>query len=829
MRTPYNPNNEEQQLTAMIPGLNRRKISNTANKSDLTLKIVKSADNHLSVVNLTPIPADTDVHSPVGDTKSLGPGETGITSKGRRTKSTYKTMNRANETMPEPRGQPKSYQVYRRSSMIAERGDAKKVQSFILKRKSIHANNYKDILKLDDDDEPPASKKGKMPAPAINKKTQKSVNKTAPDSTSNAKAHDGREGNGPTKSGDNKGDDGLDHSNKVPKNNGNDHSPSHAAKSTRASNRRKKSMYTDVEIVDLDKSTENLASNTNENLFAGSKAKRLNRAMSRHQKDKDISLSDSNDEKDNGHGSKSNKTDSLGLSIQALNFSKALSPLRVRPFIEIKQEKLDDSTPSDSSKMSREGAKKACADVNGPLRNAAGKEANGSASDGVITIKTEIESDDESRIIVDDDEMVGDTQVENDMGKVPESISQLLSHIRDAGITVRDRNKGDKLSKKRGEVQPPITLSRIVHKPTKSIPGGSLAFHIEQRARKSFPRSASLHALSTQIPNGLSKHPHPQVRSPSNMVYIPIDNTDLSLINSINLIDPLKSVNPPPLALVGASSSSNSPSNTASTSAATTSANLQSSSTSNAVGGQSSGPPPLAITSMPSASSTPRSTSSQNSRNSSSTPNHLLSDIVSDNLASAVTDILVRQPPKLTSRPTGALRSDGDVLHPTEAGNVSKLLMDNAYKMADFFRSVLEDTLRDMAANANLEARAKLLELEIEKLKLAHSKEIVDLKSNTDKLLAEMRVSLEKERGRMMNEVRKQCELDRIRIVEETKKKQWCINCGKEAQFYCCWNTSYCDYPCQQQHWTTHMGSCAQAGSGSQESSHHKNVSIFHL
>lgn len=313
------------------------------------------------------------------------------------------------------------------------------------------------------------------------------------------------------------------------------------------------------------------------------------------------------------------------------------------------------------------------------------------------------------------------------------------------------------------------------------------------------------------------------------MVYIPIDNTDLSLINSINLIDPLKSVNPPPLALVGASSSSNSPSNTASTSAATTSANLQSSSTSNAVGGQSSGPPPLAITSMPSASSTPRSTSSQNSRNSSSTPNHLLSDIVSDNLASAVTDILVRQPPKLTSRPTGALRSDGDVLHPTEAGNVSKLLMDNAYKMADFFRSVLEDTLRDMAANANLEARAKLLELEIEKLKLAHSKEIVDLKSNTDKLLAEMRVSLEKERGRMMNEVRKQCELDRIRIVEETKKKQWCINCGKEAQFYCCWNTSYCDYPCQQQHWTTHMGSCAQAGSGSQESSHHKNVSIFHL
>ncbi|XP_078331217.1 uncharacterized protein LOC144617675 [Crassostrea virginica] len=26
----------------------------------------------------------------------------------------------------------------------------------------------------------------------------------------------------------------------------------------------------------------------------------------------------------------------------------------------------------------------------------------------------------------------------------------------------------------------------------------------------------------------------------------------------------------------------------------------------------------------------------------------------------------------------------------------------------------------------------------------------------------------------------------------------FCANCGKEAIFYCCWNTSYCDYPCQQ-------------------------------
>lgn len=132
--------------------------------------------------------------------------------------------------------------------------------------------------------------------------------------------------------------------------------------------------------------------------------------------------------------------------------------------------------------------------------------------------------------------------------------------------------------------------------------------------------------------------------------------------------------------------------------------------------------------------------------------------------------------------------------------------------MADFFRSVIEDTLSDMAANNSLEAKVKLLQLENEKLKFVHAKELSDLKTNTDLILCEMKKSLENERTRLINETRKQCEQERIRCVDETKKKQWCINCGKEAQFYCCWNTSYCDYPCQQQHWLRHMPNCAQNG-----------------
>lgn len=56
---------------------------------------------------------------------------------------------------------------------------------------------------------------------------------------------------------------------------------------------------------------------------------------------------------------------------------------------------------------------------------------------------------------------------------------------------------------------------------------------------------------------------------------------------------------------------------------------------------------------------------------------------------------------------------------------------------------------------------------------------------------------MERRIGEKVAEVKRQCDLEKQRAVEDTKKKQWCANCGKEALFFCCWNTSYCDYPCQ--------------------------------
>ena len=77
--------------------------------------------------------------------------------------------------------------------------------------------------------------------------------------------------------------------------------------------------------------------------------------------------------------------------------------------------------------------------------------------------------------------------------------------------------------------------------------------------------------------------------------------------------------------------------------------------------------------------------------------------------------------------------------------------------------------------------------------------------------IAEIRQSLENEKIHLLEAAKRKSDAEKVKAIEETKKKQWCANCGKEAIFYCCWNTSYCDYPCQQVHWPKHMSTCSQA------------------
>lgn len=65
--------------------------------------------------------------------------------------------------------------------------------------------------------------------------------------------------------------------------------------------------------------------------------------------------------------------------------------------------------------------------------------------------------------------------------------------------------------------------------------------------------------------------------------------------------------------------------------------------------------------------------------------------------------------------------------------------------------------------------------------------------------MKELRATMENDKKRALTEIKRQMEAEKQKAIEETKKKQWCASCGREALFYCCWNTSYCGYPCQVQ------------------------------
>lgn len=130
---------------------------------------------------------------------------------------------------------------------------------------------------------------------------------------------------------------------------------------------------------------------------------------------------------------------------------------------------------------------------------------------------------------------------------------------------------------------------------------------------------------------------------------------------------------------------------------------------------------------------------------------------------------------------------------------------------------MLVETINDLGTMGNTEATITNLRLENEKLRHKHAEEILEIKKNVNSILRDIQKSIIDERERVIEETRSACETETIKRIEEAKSKQWCANCMKEAQFYCCWNTSYCDYPCQLRHWPKHMSKCTQNTSASQD------------
>uniref|UniRef100_A0A3P8QLD9 Zinc finger, MYND-type containing 8 n=1 Tax=Astatotilapia calliptera TaxID=8154 RepID=A0A3P8QLD9_ASTCA len=160
-----------------------------------------------------------------------------------------------------------------------------------------------------------------------------------------------------------------------------------------------------------------------------------------------------------------------------------------------------------------------------------------------------------------------------------------------------------------------------------------------------------------------------------------------------------------------------------------------------------------------------------------------------------------------------------DLYIPTASADVAADIAKYTNKIMDAIKGTMSEIYNDLSKNpsGNTVAEIRRLRIEIEKLQWLHQQELSEMKHNLELTMAEMRQSLEQERERLVSEVKKQMELEKQQAVDETKKKQWCANCRKEAIFYCCWNTSYCDYPCQQAHWPEHMKSCTQSATAPQQ------------
>nr|XP_023652450.1 protein kinase C-binding protein 1-like isoform X3 [Paramormyrops kingsleyae] len=183
--------------------------------------------------------------------------------------------------------------------------------------------------------------------------------------------------------------------------------------------------------------------------------------------------------------------------------------------------------------------------------------------------------------------------------------------------------------------------------------------------------------------------------------------------------------------------------------------------------------------------------------------------------ASAAPAVSASSPSSLSSSTTG------DFQIATTSADIAADIAKYTTKIMDAIKGTMTEMYNDLSksTSGNTIAEIRRLRIEIEKLQWLHQQELSEMKHNLELTMAEMRQSLEQERERLVAEVKKQMELERQQAVDETKKKQWCASCKKEAIFYCCWNTSYCDYPCQQAHWPEHMKSCTQSAAASQQES----------
>lgn len=105
---------------------------------------------------------------------------------------------------------------------------------------------------------------------------------------------------------------------------------------------------------------------------------------------------------------------------------------------------------------------------------------------------------------------------------------------------------------------------------------------------------------------------------------------------------------------------------------------------------------------------------------------------------------------------------------------------------------------------ARLRAEVVSLKRELEAERRNHMKAMDSEKRRQQAVIAELQREKDEALVRATQSLNKEHEA----MLRTVKCKQWCIQCGNVAQYYCCWNTSYCSHQCQSFHWEQHMSTC---------------------
>ncbi|XP_065214981.1 MYND-type zinc finger-containing chromatin reader ZMYND8-like isoform X2 [Planococcus citri] len=160
-------------------------------------------------------------------------------------------------------------------------------------------------------------------------------------------------------------------------------------------------------------------------------------------------------------------------------------------------------------------------------------------------------------------------------------------------------------------------------------------------------------------------------------------------------------------------------------------------------------------------------------------------------------NILVVQSPKVTPKaPIFGQNGTGDIM----AQFMSELINNS--------RRAMEDALDKVSGKGDLRAKVILLQKEIESMKKSHDMIVDEIKRDYEVQIAELRAASLAQKKYDLAHERLKFEKEKEQAVKEAKSKQWCSNCQKSANYYCCWNTAYCDFECQKEHWNQHMHVC---------------------